>query len=162
MAERAPTGIEARIHLAPASGTIVESLRSIAVALRFANITWLRAQVLAGKRPPRRLLLARPPWSVRPMQYVQFHGGEDPRSRARRYFDGATAMHVGEATCIELAAYDAAALIVFEDRPAVVELEGEWPSLHAVVRTQHERFDTSTMPGLRASQQGEMSCSPRS
>jgi hypothetical protein len=162
MAERAPTGIEARIHLAPASGTIVESLRSIAVALRFANIAWLRAQLDVGKRPPRRLMLARPPWSTRPMQYVTFHGGEDSRSRARRYFDGATAMHVGEATCIELAAYDAAAMVVFEDRVAVVQLEGEWPELHAVVRTEHARFDTSTLAGLRASQQGEMAWSPRS
>ncbi len=143
-------GIVARVHIAPMGGTRESAIGLVAVWLFTQNALWLSAQLRARKSPPQRLLLARPPWCANPVQYVRHHGDE-PRSRERDYFDGPTAMHVGEATCIDIAAYDAAAMYVLEHRDAGTVNVRPWPDMHFVVEVGKRRFDTSTIDGALAS-----------
>lgn len=149
-------GIVARVHIAPMGGTRESAIGLVAVWLFTQNALWLSAQLRAGKTPPRRLLLAAPPWCTsrggcdRGVRYVTHHGDE-PRARERDYFDGPTAMHVGEATCIDIAAYDAAAMYVLEQRDAATINVRAWPDMHFVVEVGESRFDTSTINGALAS-----------
>lgn len=143
-------GIVARVHVAPMGGTREQAIELVSVWLFTQNALWLTAQLRAGKTPPRRLLLASPPWCSKPVRYVPHHG-DQPRARERDYFDGPTAMHVGEATCIDIASYDAAAMYVIEKRDAAAVNVRPWPSMHFVVEVAERRFDTSTTNGALAS-----------
>lgn len=148
MAARRP--IVARVHIAPMGGTRERAIELVAVWLFTQNALWLSAQLRARKAPPRRLLLAAPPWCAKRVQYVRHHG-DQPRGRERDYFDGPTAMHVGEATCIDIAAYDAAAMYVLEHVDAAAINMRAWPDMHFVVEAGSLRFDTSTIDGALGS-----------
>lgn len=143
-------GIVARVHIAPMGGTRERAIGLVAVWLFTQNALWLSAQLRAGKTPPRRLLLAAPPWCARRVLYVTHHGNE-PKARERDYFDGPTAMHVGEATCIDIASYDAAAMYVLAKTDASPRNVRPWPEMHFVVEVGKRRFDTSTIDGAVAS-----------
>lgn len=126
-------GILARVHASPGSSDAsrVSMLDGLLQWLVAINRTWLREQVAAGRTPPLCVRLAQPPWCVAPIRYVRHHGA--PLARDRDYQDGPTLFHSGEATCIDIAAYDAAALIELVHVPARAVLVGAWPSLHAVL-----------------------------
>ncbi len=122
----------ARLHLAPSTSRRRDTAQTIALVLYALNVTWLSDAVRRGQQPPLRLLLASPPWTIAPMIYEPFHG-ELPRARERDYYDGPFALHAGHATCIEVAAYDAAAMSVLEHRPALPRVIGEHPDYHTIV-----------------------------
>lgn len=148
--------IIARVHLAPTTSRRLATRQQIATFLYAVNVAWLSDVLSRGQIPPMRLLLAEPPWTeTRRMVYEPFHG-DTPRDRERDYFDGPYAMHVGRATCIEIAAYDAAAISVLEQRAALPVIIGHHPDYHAIVELQDEhrtRIDTTALYVGRAGEQ---------
>lgn len=142
--------IIARFLVAPASDDRATFLWAVVHALAYLNEAWLIEQIRAGKRPPARLLLAEPPWCATPPRYVPHHGAR-ARARERDYYDGPTAMHRGEATCIEIAAYDVAAISALQHLPAAPHVVGRWPDLHFMVQANGRIIDTSTRDGALAS-----------
>lgn len=145
--------IGARLLVAPAPDDRESFLLVVAQALHRINLAWITSQLHAGRTPPSRLLLAAPPWTIRTIVYVPWHG--TPRGRQRDYFDGPVAMHRGEATCVEIAAYDAAAMIAIEQRSATPIVMGAWPDLHCVIARGagpgREILDTSSAPAAARS-----------
>lgn len=122
------------LALAPRIGQQREALQAIADALFNVNVRWIRDAIDRGLEPPRRVISCRPPWcQVQPVKYVRFHGSQ-PLGRSREYYDGPMMFHVGEGTCIEIAAYDAAADAVISGRSARPLVVGEAPSYHVVVQ----------------------------
>lgn len=122
----------ARIHAAPNAADLPAVLQRVADLLYEVNVTWLRGLVARELDPPIHALHCAPPWCSRPMVYVPHRGA--PLGTTRDYYDGATMFHRGSGTCIEIAAYDAAASTVIAGvnaRPLVV---GQLPSLHCIVR----------------------------
>ena len=123
----------ARVYLAPQLGTEREALQGIADMLYARNVAWIRSMLASGLVPPARALLCAPPWCERGVRYVRFHGTR-PLDRERDYFDGPVMFHRGEATCLELSAYDAAAMTVLEGVSASPLVVGGGPSYHCIIR----------------------------
>jgi hypothetical protein len=127
------------LALAPTTASILGVLQAIADALVAINERWIRAQLQAGQRPPSSLATARPPWAPRRIAYRASHGAAVGTTRT--YQDGPTAMHSGVATCMDIAAYDAAALSVLAGTPTTVVVlpmgtSGTPLQCHAWMRTQ--------------------------
>jgi hypothetical protein len=108
----------AALSLAPTRAGTLATLQVIATALQQANEVWLRSQLEVGRRPPVRLVDAMPPWAPRRVRYVPSHGPDV--GVVRLYQDGPAAMAKGEATCVDIAAYDAAASTVLRREPQSV------------------------------------------
>lgn len=109
------------------------ALQVIADTLFALNRIWIRDALRAGLDPPRRVSDCAPPWCARPIIYRPFHG-RVPAADDRDYFDGPTIFHRGVATCIDVAPYDAAALVEIagaDARPIV--LGDELRALHCLV-----------------------------
>jgi hypothetical protein len=156
MPRRETEGIIARVHAAPATGTHALFLQQVAYQLQALNLVWLQAQLAEGRVPPMRLLLAAAPWTYAPVRYVEHHGAQR-LARVRDYYDGPTAMHLGEATCIDVAGYDSAAMMVLQNRPRVVpRVIGDWPDTHVVIDDLDTKrtFDTTTREAALASLKG--------
>ncbi len=143
----------AKIHAAPNAYSIRATLQSIAELLFTINRRWIREHVTAGRTPPRSVAECEPPWCPRPIVYRAHHG---PRAAGneRDYFDGPSFFHRGEATCIDVAAYDAAALAELDGVPVVVLVEGAvLVQLHCVLLVKRrgeppQRIDPTA--GLRS------------
>lgn len=137
----------ARIHAAPNVSSLRTALQTIALTLYDLNRVWITDAVRGGLTPPRRVADCEPPWCPQPIIYRRHHGSS-PAGDDRDYFDGPTMFHRGEATCIDIAAYDAAAMTVLEGvdaRPLVVG--DELTKLHCIVLLPRSRTDPTT--GLR-------------
>lgn len=132
--------MRAVFHVAPPSGSLGDSLQVIADALTAINVVWIRAAKGRGLDPPCCTHCAAPPWLTRPVRYVPHHGA--PHGTERQYLDGPTmfARHVG--TCIDIAAYDAAAEIV-KGRNARALVIGGPIDFHCVVEIDGVRSDPS-------------------
>jgi hypothetical protein len=129
----------ARIHAAPNVESHARALQTIADALFALNLQWIGDARRGGLDPPPRVSDCAPPWCSRPIIYRPYHG-DRPAARERDYFDGPTLFHRAEATCIDVAAYDAAAISILEDRFAMPFVEGdELAKLHCVVLLPRER-----------------------
>ena len=126
-------GMLARVHVSPTASdaTRFVFLDGVLQLLVAVNRAWLREQLAAGRTPPLSVRLAEPPWCAAPIRYVRHHG--EPLARDRDYQDAPTMLHAGEGTCIDIAAYDAAALIEIAKLPARALLVGAWPKLHSVI-----------------------------
>lgn len=123
----------ARIHAAPNVGSIRAVLQVIADAAFAINRLWLADARAAGRSPPASTSACAAPWCGRAIVYRPYHGTK-PAASDRDYFDGPIMFHRGEATCIDVAAYDAAALVELQGidaRPRVVG--DELVALHCIV-----------------------------
>lgn len=136
-------GMTARIGMAPTIGHELPYVQAVADLLYVVNVAWLRSAVARGLQPPTRALQCEPPWCEHGVVYVRYHGAMH-RGRERDYFDGPMMFHFGEGTCIEIAAYDAAASTVLEGRPARPLATGARPDFHCAVRYANgETFDST-------------------
>lgn len=147
-------GMLARVHVSPTATneTRLTFLTGVLQLLVAVNRAWLREQLAAAKHPPLSVHLAAPPWTAAPVQYVPHHG--EPLARDRDYQDGPTLFHTGRATCIDIAAYDAAALLEIVQVNARAVIVGAWPSMHAVLLV---RRDDGTEAQLDPTRQWEAS-----
>jgi hypothetical protein len=137
----------ARIHAAPNVSSYPAALQIIANAVFALNRLWIRDMLRAGKSPPRSVRDCAPPWCARPIVYRPYHG-RVPAAPDRDYYDGPMLFHRAEATCLEVSAYDAAALAEIERVDAGPEVLGEeLTRLHCVVRIGARTIDPTA--GLR-------------
>lgn len=139
----------ARIHAAPNVDSMRAVLQVIADALFAINRRWIADAKRRGKAPPRSVATCRAPWCSQPIRYVPHHG-KRPAARERDYYDGPSFFHRGRATCIDVASYDAAALVELDGVDAHPRVVGErLASLHCVVELDDGRTLDPTA-GLRA------------
>lgn len=124
--------LRARIHAAPTSSSLREALQILAMALFDLNRLWLRDARARGLDPPPRASECRPPWCSERLSYIPWRG-EHELDVDRDYFDGPMMFHQGEGTCLEIAAYDAAAMVEIDGMQARPEIVGEPPRMHCVV-----------------------------
>ena len=134
--------MEARFIFAP-TADLVPFLEAIAEGLVRLNEAWLRAQLAAGRDPPCCTECAEAPWtSGTGVEYVPYHGS--PKGVSREYWDGPTMFARGAATCMEIAAYDVAALRVKKGEPAsvrIVPFPETTSEFHALVQRSDGRIE---------------------
>ena len=134
--------MQALFVIAPA-GNLLEPLQVIADALTRLNVIWLREQLARGHKPPCCTHCAEPPWTgPNLVQYVPHHGAAQGELRA--YFDGASMLHRGQGTCIDIAAFDAACRVLKGDplaRAVVIERADMAGEFHCVVDDKDGRHD---------------------
>lgn len=129
----------ARIHAAPNVGSIRAVLQVIADTLFAINRRWIADALARGLSPPRSVGDCSPPWCSRRITYRPYHG-KLPASDERDYLDGPMIFHRGVATCIDVASYDAAALVEIDRVDARPEVQGvELTQLHCVVALANGR-----------------------
>lgn len=133
--------IQANLRLAP-SGDLADVLLAVIEGVAEVNVLWIRRCIARGLVPPCCTGCAEPPWVESPVRHVNHHG--KPSDTAREYRDGPTMFHLGEGTCADVVAYDAAAHVVegHDVRIALETLDGE-NEYHAVVYVDGERKDPS-------------------
>lgn len=117
--------------IANATGTLPDVLSACAEFLVQLNAIWLRDKQARGLVPPCCTHCAEPPWVRAPVRYVPHHGA--PVGTRRLYQDGPTMFAKGKGTCVDIAAYDVAALRVLKGKSAAVRIVGGPVRFHAVV-----------------------------